>query len=133
MQTIAPVTEKLPVVVGVDDLPTALHSVDLAADEAARRGAPLVIMHAWPGWQRGTRYRTVAADRKDGQHLLDLTVQRAQHAHPGLPVRAELTDNSAAKALLERSGRSSLLVIGHRDTAGRRPGWGPTLRSAARA
>ncbi|MEU4419215.1 universal stress protein [Actinoplanes sp. NPDC024001] len=126
MQTIASVTEKLSVVVGVDDLPTALHSVDIAADEAVRLSVPLVIVHAWPGWHRGTRYRAVAADRKDGRHLLDLAVQRAEHAHPGLPVRAELTDDSGAKALLERSGQASLLVIGHRDTAGRRLGWGPT-------
>ncbi|MEU4164041.1 universal stress protein [Actinoplanes sp. NPDC026670] len=132
MRNVVSVTERLPVVVGVNDLPTAVHSVDLAAAEAAYRAVPLILVHAWSGWARGTRYRVAVPDREHGRHLLELAVTRARHAFPGIRVCGELTDDSAATALLARSADASLLVLGHQDTGGHRFGWGSTAAYLAR-
>jgi nucleotide-binding universal stress UspA family protein len=132
MKGVVSATKELPVVVGVNNLPTAMHSVDFAAAEASRRNVPLLLVHSWAGWSRGPRYRVVVPDRKQGRHLLDLTLRRAQHAYPGLNVDGDLTDDSAAKALLERSAAASLLVLGHQDAGGHRSGWGSTAAYLAR-
>jgi nucleotide-binding universal stress UspA family protein len=132
MSGVVSVTERLPVVVGVNDLPTGMHSVDFAAAEAARRDVPLLVVHSWAGWIRGPRYRVAMPDREQGRRLLSLALQRARHSHPGLSVDGELTDDSAAKALIERSATASLLVLGHQDTGGHRHGWGSTAAYLAR-
>ncbi|MEU4427086.1 hypothetical protein AB0F81_41225, partial [Actinoplanes sp. NPDC024001] len=73
MRTVGTVEEKLPVVVGVDDVPGGLQVVDVAAVEAAYRGVPLQILHAWPGRYGGPpRRRSARPDPAGGRHLLDL-------------------------------------------------------------
>ncbi|MEU4421579.1 universal stress protein [Actinoplanes sp. NPDC024001] len=132
MRKVVSVEEELPVVVGVDDVPDGLQVVDAAAAEAAFRGVPLEIVHAWPGRRSGLpRLRAVRPDPSDGRHLLDLAARRARHALPGLRVRTEWMDDSAAEALIQRSERASLLVVGHRDEAGSGRAWGSTAAYVA--
>lgn len=123
---------KLPVVVGVDDVPDGLQAVDVAAAEAARRGVPLGIVHAWPGRRGGLpRLRAVRPDLADGHHLLELAARRVRHVLPELPVWTELLDAGAAEALIERSEQAGLLVVNHRDDAGPGHGWGSTAAYVA--
>jgi hypothetical protein len=79
MHTVVSAEEKLPVVVGVDDAPEGLQVVDVAAAEAAYRGVPLAIVHAWPGRRGGhPRQRAMRPDQADGRHLLDFATRRAR-------------------------------------------------------
>ncbi|GIE29730.1 universal stress protein [Actinoplanes italicus] len=132
MHSVVSVEEKLPVVVGVDDVPDGLQIVDIAATEAARVGVPLRIVHAWPGRHGGMpRHRALRPDPADGRHLLDLASLRARRVAPGVTVRTELADDSAAEALIRHSGRAGLLVLRHRDESTLGHGWGSTAAYVA--
>jgi nucleotide-binding universal stress UspA family protein len=121
------VSVEQPVVVGVDRGRNRSATVDLAATEAARRRAPLLIVHVWPG-----RYTGVYGGRGDlfsvaeAERVLRVSARRAQAAAPGLRIRTEVLDGSAATVLNQQSERASLLVVGHRDDATRWSGWGAT-------
>jgi nucleotide-binding universal stress UspA family protein len=121
------VSAEQPVVVGVDRGRNRSATVDLAATEAARRRAPLLIVHVWPGRYtggyggRGELYSVAEAER-----VLRDSARRAQAAAPGLRIRTEVLDGNAATILNLQSERASLLVVGHRDDATRWSGWGGT-------
>jgi nucleotide-binding universal stress UspA family protein len=100
---IAPSIE--PVVVGVDGTLASIGALDLAADEAMARVAPLVVVY------------TVAPplDPRLPQHrrLLDLAVSRAGADHPGLSVSGDLVRGAPVDALVAWSHVACLLVVGH--------------------
>jgi nucleotide-binding universal stress UspA family protein len=93
-----------PVVVGVDGTLASIGALDLAADEAMARVAPLVVVC------------TVEPPLDPGapQHrrLLDLAVSRAAADHPGLAVSGELAEGDPLEALAAWSARACLLVVG---------------------
>ncbi|MEU4421682.1 universal stress protein [Actinoplanes sp. NPDC024001] len=127
MRNVVSVEEKLPVVVGLDGMPAGQHVLDAAAAEAADRGVPLEIVHAWPGRRAGSpRQRLMRPDPAEGRHLLELAARRARHIHPALLVRTELVDDSAAETLVQRSAQACLVVVGHRGETTLRHGWGST-------
>lgn len=118
----------LPVLVGVDGSPASIAAVDLAAEEAAARVTPLVIVHVHAGpLRRPTEacapewVDPMAAQRR----LLEVTVGGARAEHPGLAVSAELLSGDPAKVLADRSLEACLLVLGHRR------GWGLPMASVA--
>ena len=114
-------------VVGVDGSRIGPATVDLAVGEAVRRGAPLLIVHVWPGRYTGVfRGRGVVPSLADGRRLLDVSAMRARLAGPDLAVGTELLDGGAAHELTCCSERASLLVVGHRDEVFTRPSWGST-------
>ncbi|MFI7602387.1 universal stress protein [Actinoplanes sp. NPDC049681] len=117
----------LPVVAGIDGSRSHPEIVDLAADQAARHRAPLLIVHVGPGHYSGAfRVRGVVPTPDDGLHLLDLAARRAALRIPGLEVATELADGSAAQVLVARSERARLVVVGHRDGLLAQPSWGST-------
>ncbi len=93
-----------PVIVGVDGSPTSLAALDLAADEAMGRVAPLVVLHAV-----GPDETLVEASR-----LAAVAVSRATAEHPGLSVDYELVTGDPGPVLVTRSRGACLLVMGHR-------------------
>ncbi|MEV6305599.1 universal stress protein [Actinoplanes sp. NPDC051861] len=97
--------ERLPVVVGVGDVPDGLRVIDVAAAEASYRDVPLEIVHASP-------------DAVAGRRLLEVAAGNARRARPELRVWTELAGRSASVELVERSGRACLVVVGDhgRDT-----------------
>jgi len=97
-----------PVVVGVDGSATSLAALDLAADEAMGRVAPLVVLHA-VGPDEGV---------DEASRLAAVAVGRARSEHPGLSVDHELVTGDAAAVLVERSCGACLLVMGHRRSRG---------------
>jgi len=114
-------------VVGVDGSRTSPATVDLAAQEAVRRRAPLLIVHVWPGRYTGVfRGRGVVPSPADGRRLLEVSARRAQLAGPDLAVGTELLDGGAAYELAGCSQRASLLVVAHRDEVLTRASWGST-------
>ena len=100
-----------PVVAGVDGTLASVHAVDLAAEEAAARVAPLVVVYT-------VEPRSDPALLRGHRRLLDLVVSRAQAEHPGISVRGDLVYGQPVEALVRWSARAGLLVLGHR--AGRR-------------
>ncbi|MGA5298302.1 universal stress protein [Nucisporomicrobium flavum] len=127
MHSVVSSKRDLPVVVGIDGSRSHPETVDLAADQAARLRAPLLIVHVWPGHYSGAfRIRGAFPTQDDGVHLLDLAERRARLRIPDLDVSTELAGGSAAQVLVERSEHARLLVVGHRDVILTRPSWGST-------
>ncbi|MGC4893458.1 universal stress protein [Micromonospora sp. DT31] len=112
-----------PVLVGVDGSGSAGYAVELAADEAARRDAELVLTHVRSP-ERGAVAPEVAAEASTAEQaesagLLAAAAERVRAAHPGLRVteRAVVAASPEA-ALLQASGTASLVVVGSRGRGG---------------
>jgi nucleotide-binding universal stress UspA family protein len=122
------------VVVGVNGTATGTATVGLAAAEAARRSARLLIVHVWPGSYRG-RFRIRGAHRgeEEGGHLLALAAHHAGVTAPGLTVETQLRVGIAGDTLADFSRHAALVVVGHRDDDLGYPEWGSTTRSLARS
>jgi len=97
-----------PVVVGVDASAESMSALDLAAEEAASRVAPLTVVHVCDSPTDGRVDQPAAAQR-----LLAAAVSRALAEHPALSVTAELLSGVPADALVEHARHSRLLVIAH--------------------
>ncbi|MEW9510407.1 universal stress protein [Streptomyces bacillaris] len=106
---------KKAVVVGVDGSPESLAAADWAAREAALRGLPLRIVHAWL-WQpldiplvqnRETEAQAARAVLREAE---DQVVGR----YPELPVSCRVLPETAVVALLAEAERSELLCLGTR-------------------
>jgi nucleotide-binding universal stress UspA family protein len=94
-----------PVVVGVDGSLASLAALDLAAEEAAARVTPLLVVHVHPGGE---------VHPEQLRETLAVAVERARAEHPILAIGAELADGDPATVLLSRGMSGSLLVVGHR-------------------
>jgi len=95
-----------PVVVGVDGTAENLcGAVELAAEEAAARLTPLLIVYA---------HRRLVAQRLAGEReLLTVALAQALCAHPGLAVSARLALGEPARTLVAQSREAGLVVVGH--------------------
>ncbi len=126
-------SEAQPVVAGIDGSRTHPVTVDLAADQAVRRGVPLLLLHIWPGQYTGRyRCRGPVPAEPDARRLLDAAARRARQRAPWLTVGTELRTGSPAGVLTEHSETAALVVIGRRDEGPGRPGWGSTAAYLAR-
>src|SRR6266487_3384353 len=102
-----------PVIVGVDGSGASLAAVELAAEEAMARVAPLTVVHV-----RGESVRYGGGHveaPEEARRVVALAVGRAQSEHPGLSVTARLVPGEPAAVLAELSRGASLLVVGHRE------------------
>ncbi|MCW2612460.1 MAG: hypothetical protein QOC93_3018 [Actinomycetota bacterium] len=113
-----------PVVVGADGSEGSLPAVDLAADEASRRGRPLRVVTAihWPVLVApaapGERWELEEPARLRAQELLDEAAQRATSRVPSLTVTAEAVVGAPSAVLVEESANAALLVVGRRGAGG---------------
>jgi nucleotide-binding universal stress UspA family protein len=112
------------VVVGVDGSWSALKAVRWAAKEAARRDAPLRLVHVChlapvrhprqvpppPEYQ--------AAILEEGRYWLSEAVDAARRTEPGIAVTTDLRDGVAADVLVTESKTARLLVLGSRGLGG---------------
>ncbi|MGY1639667.1 universal stress protein [Geodermatophilus sp. SYSU D00703] len=102
----------LPVVAGVDGSECGLRAVRWAADEAARRGAPLRIVHAS---RRLGRSGVAGAAPPELPRARGVTAQAytvARHTAPSVPASTEVVPGDAVLALLRAAEDAALLVIG---------------------
>ncbi|MFF8410721.1 universal stress protein [Streptomyces omiyaensis] len=110
------------VLVGTDGSPSALLAVETAAREAGRRGARLVVVHAfiWPLFRVGLEPSlygpTESGLRRQAQIVLDTAVARAGAAAPGTEVSGELISGEPLVVLATRSRGAELVVVGSRGT-----------------
>lgn len=121
-----------PVIVGVDGSDPSLAAVDLAADEAALRGAPLEVVHAFNppvlasvgGAPPDLPPVGPAADltepalRERAEELLHEAADRVRRRHPALAMISRRHDGAPAEVLTDASHHASLLVLGHRGLGG---------------
>ncbi len=107
----------LPVVVGVDGSPLSEPAIAFAYQAAADRAVPLVVLHVWSdafldpmtaaqllGPEAQARERERLAERLAGW----------SEKYPQVVVEVEVTRDRPAHALLERSRRAQLVVVGSR-------------------
>jgi nucleotide-binding universal stress UspA family protein len=102
------------VVVGVDGSERALRAVDWAADEAARRGVPLVVLHANFWSDDALKVSAFAEQRRIDAVALRAAVDRARARRPGLTVHGRACSPPAADALAAASRDAQLVVVGAR-------------------
>jgi nucleotide-binding universal stress UspA family protein len=104
------------VVVGVDGTEVGLGAVRWAAQEAARRNAPLKIVHAAPYVGRGgpTGEPPPELPRARGITAVAYTVARRTAA--GVPATTEVDPDEPVEALLRAAAGSQLVVLGSSTT-----------------
>lgn len=111
---------KAPIVVGVDDSEPGRLAVAWAADEAAREGHPLRLVHAldWPAY--ADRRESALPDswsgrfRAQGRKALGKARDVASNRHPGLDVSAVLMDGTPKEVLREAAVEAAMVVLGSR-------------------
>lgn len=117
-----------PIVVGVDPDPSRRSALAWAADEAARRGLPLRLVHAqgmttsgyWSGefrtgreqWEFREGWEKVARDA--GDRVLEEAVAFVGNRHPGVEVSRYLVDGHPVWALREQARDATMAVVGSR-------------------
>lgn len=114
------------IVVGVDGSDCSRTALEFALDEAARRGAAVRAVAAYPGadyWAAAyglspTLVDEMAADvEKTALDTVDAVV-RARGDAAGVPVSVEALPGAPGHVLVEQSRDADLLVVGHRGRGG---------------
>ncbi|MEU3252918.1 universal stress protein [Streptomyces sp. NPDC006997] len=111
-------------IVGVDGSPSSLHAVEVAAQEARLRGAPLRIVHAFG--QPPGRLPTGVPPWHPADHGLEPMVhgtlvraeERAHEVAPGIEIDRSVVAGDAFEVLEVESRSASLAVVGSRGLGG---------------
>jgi nucleotide-binding universal stress UspA family protein len=103
------------IVAGVDGSPESLAAADWAAREAAYRGLPLRLVHAWR-WEPLDLplAQDPAVQQKAARDLLRQAESEIASRHPDRPLSAQVLGDTPVAALLETAKDADLLVIGSR-------------------
>ncbi|WP_320064785.1 universal stress protein [Micromonospora sp. RTGN7] len=124
-----------PVVAAVGSSDTALVVVRLAAEEATRRGRPLILLHAF-NWAAAPGRPSVSGPRAEAEDLLERATAVAAEVEPALPVNGEIVEGAPVAALIRRSESAFLIAVGDGGMAHRRAAItadAPAVQLAARA
>ncbi len=107
-----------PVVVGVDGSQLSTEAVAFAFEEAARRDAPLVALHAWlfptpvgPGDILPLVYDLDAVEGEEERTLAESLAGFAER-YPQVQVRHRVVRGAPARVLVEASKSAQLVVVG---------------------
>jgi nucleotide-binding universal stress UspA family protein len=105
-----------PIVVGVDDSPSAQSALAFAADQAAARGVPLRVIRAWTPvtgiWEESPLVTNEVAVQE--RQPFDDLVASWQEKHPEVEISAEAVVDHPARVLAQASTTAQLLVVGTR-------------------
>lgn len=108
-----------PVVVGIDGSPASETATALAFDEASRRGAPLLALHAWS--DVGVM-PILNIDRHDyerqGHEILAERLAGYQEQYPDVSVERRVVSDQPAHWLVKESEHAQLVVVGSRGRGG---------------
>ena len=100
------------VVVGVDGGGCALAAVRWAAEEAARRGAPLRIVHAASYLGRRVEPGTAPPELRRARRITAQAYTRAKHAAAGVQAATEVVPGEPGRVLVEAAATAQLVVLG---------------------
>lgn len=107
-----------PVAVGVDDSPTATKALEVAFDEAALRGVPLVVFHAWQDLP-ATGYGVwapppdlTAEFRHEAETLVADTLRGWPEKYPDVEVHTRIEHSHPVTAVVAESEHAQLVVLG---------------------
>ncbi|OIK28243.1 universal stress protein [Streptomyces malaysiense] len=101
------------IAVGVDGSPQSVAAAHWAAQEAVRRGAELVVAHAWVTDVRSSPAATRdSTERGWAERVLREAVGSVRAAHPTLAVTGRLIAESPVPALLSVAAEADTLVVG---------------------
>ncbi|MET8426960.1 universal stress protein [Nocardia sp. NPDC004860] len=102
-----------PVVAGVDGSPHSVRALEIAFDEASRRGVPLIAVQAW---EVSGDSDTRSSD--DAIQLLTRMLERNTRDYPGVEVKSVVKEGRPARVLLDAAAGAQLLVVGSHGTRG---------------
>ncbi|MFF1442769.1 universal stress protein [Streptomyces sp. NPDC058295] len=104
-----------PVIVGLDGSPGSVTAAWWAADQAARRALPLVLLHSWTDQPLTVPIpQEVRSSQRYGRDVLQRMETELLHRYGDLKLTTELVSDTAAHALVEHGESASLLVLGSR-------------------
>lgn len=108
-----------PVVVGVDGSPVSEKALAFAFEEASRRGAPLLAVHAWSdagvGGYPGVQWDDL---RVQAEECLAERLAGWRERYPDVNVRPEVVLDGPERRLLKRSQIAQLTVVGSHGRGG---------------
>ncbi|MGQ4388663.1 universal stress protein [Streptomyces sp. SAS_270] len=104
------------VVVGVDTAHPCEELLAFALENAALRGAPLRVVHAWhmPYTQRAAVARMSAVAKRAAERALDATLRPWREKYPTVKIQELVENGRPAQLLLNASQDAGLLVVGRR-------------------
>jgi nucleotide-binding universal stress UspA family protein len=113
-----------PVVVGIDGSPTSELAVEIAFDEASRRGVDLVALHAWSdmnavgiarvGWAP-IEWRNIKVQEEE---LLAERLCGWTDRYPDVVVHKDVVCDQPALRLLKQAAKAQLVVVGSHGRGG---------------
>ena len=104
------------VVVGVDGTEIGLGAVRWAAQEAARRGAPLRILHAAPYLGGGGTTGAPPPELPRARGITSVAYTVARHTEPSVASSTEVVPGDPITSLLRAAAASQLVVLGSSTT-----------------
>lgn len=104
-----------PVVVGVDGSPCSVEAVAIAFDEAARRGARLIAVHAWSEFYR---YEARSTMQTEAEAVLAEGLAGYAEKYPEVSVERNVVEDRPAKAILAAGAGAQLIVVGSHGRGG---------------
>lgn len=113
-----------PVVVGVDGTPAGESAIELAFEEASRRGTDLVALHAWPDSLMETvleTAETVLDVEPIQQRAYEVLAERLAgwpEKFPDVRITREVVRDRPTRALLRAAQPAQLVVVGSRGRGG---------------
>ncbi|UBU08764.1 universal stress protein [Nonomuraea gerenzanensis] len=112
----------LGVVVGFDGSLAAREALRWGGAEAAGRGVPLTVCHAWdrPHRERPGEVLPLELVRRPAQRLVKAAAAWAGRHHPGVPVNTLIGRGSPSALLTDLSADAELIVVGSREHGERR-------------
>jgi nucleotide-binding universal stress UspA family protein len=112
-----------PVVAGVDGSPGSLAAAQHAGEEAVIRSAPLTLVHGYlHPFRYGIPFDPYAVrlppPSEEATQMLDEVAARLRDRSPSLTVAVRQAPGGAAAALVDKSHRAQLVVVGSRGHGG---------------
>jgi nucleotide-binding universal stress UspA family protein len=104
------------VIVGVDGTEVGLSAVRWAAQEAARRDAPLLILHAAPYLGRSGATGAPPPELPRARGITAVAYTVARRNQPGVQASTEVVPDDPVDALLRAAAGGQLLVLGSSTT-----------------
>jgi nucleotide-binding universal stress UspA family protein len=107
-----------PIVVGVDGSPASELAIEIAFDEASRRGVELIVVHTWHDvdYEFPDVKWTDLTPRED--RVVSEQLAGWCERYPDVVVRRELMRDRPARQLVEQSQGAQLVIVGSRGRGG---------------